>query len=302
MIELSTEVCGFYKIEATSRTGVRRTLADWFPNLITDNGLNLLGTSATWLTWCQVGSGSASPAFGDTTLASRVAGTNTRSLDTSGSQSSAPYYTWRRVTYRFAEGVAAGNLAEVGVGPATSGNLFSRALILDPGGTPTTISVAADESLDVTYEFRYYPPVADHEFSLTIAGVTHAVVSRASGVTGNDIVTGWNIALNGTDAALAVNAGSVTAFSGSIGEITGSPSGTGSNRSTIVNATYSAGSHHRDGTAVWALTAGNHVGGIGAIRVRHGIGTYQLGFTPNIMKNNTQVLSMTFRHSWARRP
>lgn len=301
MIELESKVAGMYKIEAVKSDGSRRVLADWFPNLITDNGLNLIGSSSTWLTACQVGAGSTPPAFGDTTLASRIAGTTTISATVSGAQSSAPYFTWRRNTYRFAEGVASGNISEVGVGPVVTGNLFSRALILDPGGTPTTISVAADESLDVTYEFRYYPPVTDNEFTLTIAGVTYDVVSRASKVT-TDSAAGWSVGLAvGQGSEFSPSAGTSQAFSGAIGPIAGSPSGVASSRSTVVDASYSAGSHYRSATVTWALGAGNHAGGIGAISFNHGIGFYQIGFTPTIPKDNTKVFSITVRHSWARK-
>lgn len=139
ILELHTEVEGWFKFEAISEDGTRRVLADWFPNLITDQGLNQMGTLATWLNACQVGSGSTVPAVSDTQLVTRVAGTTTIQSTVQGIQSTPPYYASRTRTYRFAAGVATGTLSEVGVGTtATVGNLYSRALILDGAGNPTT--------------------------------------------------------------------------------------------------------------------------------------------------------------------
>ena len=301
MIELKSLVAGMFKFVAVKRDGSRRVLADWFPNLITDNGLNLIGDAfgGEWLRYCQVGTGTAAPNVLDTALASRIAGTFTVSASTSGIQSSAPYFVWRRNTYRFAEGAATGNIAEVGVGASATGNLLSRARILDGSGNPTTISVAADESLDVTYEFRYYPPTVDNTFSLTIGGVEYSVTSRAALVT-TESTLGWSISAEG-QAPTMDNLNLVRVHNGAIGVITAQPAGTWSNASSVTNAAYSAGSHYREGTATWALSAGNLAGGITAMAVRHGIGMYQLWFSPAIPKDNTKVFEITVRHSWARK-
>ena len=40
--------------------GSRRLCADWFDNLITNQGLDYIGSSSTWLSACQVGTSSAS--------------------------------------------------------------------------------------------------------------------------------------------------------------------------------------------------------------------------------------------------
>lgn len=294
MIELESKVAGMFKIEAVKADGSRRVLADWFPNLITNYGLNYIGSSTDWLNCCQVGSGSTPPNVADTALASRIAGTSTINSTVDGNQSSAPYFVWRRNTYRFAEGVATGNISEVGVGPSINGNLLSRALILDSGGTPTTISVQSDESLDVTYEFRYYPPATDNTFTLNISGVDYSVTTRAASVTSS---SDWTLNFMWRGSLL----GSARAYNGAIGSITGSPSGAGSAASSKVDASYSANSHQREGTVTWALNSGNLSGGIGAITVQHGIGLYQLGFTPKIPKNSTKIFSITVRHSWARK-
>lgn len=288
-----TQCAGWFKIEATRPDGTRRVLADWFPNLILDGGLDRMGANSDYLSWCQVGSGSTAPVAAQTALVNRIAGTNTGQKSVSGAQASAPYYGWYRRTYRFAQGVAAGNLSEVGVGWATSGSLFSRALILDGGGSPTTITVLSDEVLDVTYELRRYPGTVDLTGTVVLDGVTHNWVSRAAGVTDSWHWTGtWQMAPDWT-----------AAHTGDIGTVTAlNPSGTGEIMSTTPLA-YSSGSYARASTVSAGLNQTNLSGGIRSIVIGCGrAGRYQIQFDPAIPKDNTKVLSLTIQHSWARRP
>lgn len=290
-----TQCAGWFKIEATRPDGTRRVLADWFPNLILDGGLDRMGANADYLNWCQVGSGSTSPVAAQTALVNRIAGTNTVQASSTGAQASAPYYGWSRRTYRFAQGVAAGNLSEVGVGWASTGSLFSRALILDGGGSPTTITVLSDEVLDVTYELRRYPGTVDLTGTVVLDGVTHNWVSRASGVTAAGVWTG----------ASAMALDYAQSFNGDIGAVTAlNPSGT----SAIMSATplaYSSGSYTRAATVSAGPNDSNLSGGIRSIVIRSNsaaTGRYQIQFDPAIPKDNTKVLSLTIQHSWARRP
>ncbi len=183
MIHLEQKVCGFYKLEAVkkSKSGkeTKRLLADWFPNLITTAGLNYMGTNRSyafntstrggWLTYCIVGSGNTTPAFTDSVLANKLAATSSMTAMTLTVESTSPYYRKMVLKYRFAEGVAAGNLAEVGIGWSSTA-CFSRALILDGGGNPTTITILSDEYLDVTYEYRIYPKETDDTGTVIFTG------------------------------------------------------------------------------------------------------------------------------------
>jgi len=207
----------------------------------------------------------------------------------SGVQSSAPYFGWRRKTWRFAQGAAAGNLSEVGVGWATSGSLFSRALILDSGGTPTTITVLADEFLDVTYELRQYPVTTDNTGTFVLDGLTYDWVSRPANVTSSFVPNA------------AMNSASINYYNGAIGAITGSPSGTGSGLLTPTPQSYSTGSYSITFTLIASITQANLAGGITAARIIGSGFDYQFGFTPAIPKDNTKILSIDYTHSWARK-
>ena len=289
-----TQCAGWFKIEAIRPDGTRRVLADWFPNLILNGGLDRMGENGDYLNWCQVGSGSTAPIAAQTALVNRIAGTNTHQASVAGAQASAPYYGWYRRTDRFAAGVAAGNLSEVGVGWATSGSLFSRALILDGGGNPTTITVLSDEVLDVTYELRRYPGTVDLTGTVVLDGVTHNWVSRAAGVTDSRYWAGTSeMALDWP-----------RAYNGDIGAVTAlTPSGTSGTLSATLLA-YSSGSYTRATTVSAGLNDSNLSGGIRSILISSysGVGSYQIQFDPAIPKDNTKVLSLTIQHSWARRP
>jgi hypothetical protein len=121
----------------------------------------------------MVGSDNTAPANTDTILKTFIAANNTRTAATYGVNSSSPYYRWNKYTYRFNEGVAAGNISEVGVGWLVTGSTYhcwSRALILDGLGAPTTITILSDEFLDVYYEVRFHPTEVDKTGTVVFTG------------------------------------------------------------------------------------------------------------------------------------
>ncbi|WP_043767481.1 hypothetical protein [Algiphilus aromaticivorans] len=305
-IKLHSQCAGFFKLEAVKRDGTRRLLAE-FENLITDFGLDLMGTSNSWLRYCHVGSGSDAPNANDTTMASLVATTNTKQSSTGGNQSSAPYYRFMRNIYRFGEGVAAGNLAEVGVGINSSGNAdyaFSRALILDGNGDPTTITILSDETLDVTYEFRMYPPTVDTTGQIELRGTTHDYTARAANVDSGSSAFGWTMGEDGLRAIEYTNGGRFQCLESgaSLAAITGRPS---ANSSTSGNSastsSYVNGTYERSATITWGIDTANFPSGIGGFLVQLGWGAYQFVVSPDIDKTDSDELTIEFSHSWGRK-
>ena len=297
MINLREECAGYYKIEAVKADGSRRILADWFPNLILDAGLNRMGSAGDYLDFCQVGSGSTAPANSQTSLVSRVAGTNSVVADTFANSGAAPYFARRTIIFRFGAGVATGVLSEVGVGWASTGNLYSRALILDALGSPTTITVLADESLDVTYELRMYAWTGETTGVITLNSVLHDVIQK-SALSGE-----WAIA-----ATAELNAGNLlssnpfTAYTGDVSAgLDGQPSGTNIGTVGAVAAAYVPSSLERVFNITAGLSQANNASGIGALLLPIGWGKWQIGFTPNIMKTASDILTLQVRHSWGRK-
>jgi hypothetical protein len=285
---------GRYKLEAVGLDGRVRPLAE-FDNIITNNGADLLGNSPTLLAHCCVGTGNTTPSVTQTALTSYVSDTTTQNFATSGAQSTAPYFGTTTIQYAFAIGAATGNLAEVGIGPQSGGtNLFSRALILDGGGSPTTITVLSSEALYVTYQLNQYVPTSDVTGNITIAGTNYSYTLRAQNATS----ASWALASGDR----LYNNGVV--YNGTIGAVTSSPSGATSGGATTSAPAYSTGSFSFSGTSTWGLTSGNLSGGITAASCTFGQtngsrGQFQVGFGTPIPKTSSFVLTLSFSTSWA---
>lgn len=309
---LKIGMSGHYKMVAIKKDGSKRVLADWFANIILDSGLNRLGTGGAW-DRAQVGSGSTVPDVGQVSLVSLVASTTTVQSTTAGTDTPTNTYAWARRTYRFAEGVAAGNLSEVGIGwSAVPAGLFSRALIKDDLGNPTTITVLSDEVLDVLYEVRAYPTIADQTATLTISGTSYTFTIRPGYLSGNQSnLTYW------PDQLVSLMGGGVTganeyrlgwyayAAGATLGPVTGFPTGTGlvvpSNTGNTYSftAAYVNNSYQRQCRVRMGLTAGNEP--FSVLALVSSVGNWQMSVSPNLPKDATKILSLDFTLSWARK-
>lgn len=297
-VETKTRLQGRYKIEAVGQDGRRRMLADWFPNLITDLGADMLGAAfGNPLTYCAVGSGNATPLPTDTALQAVVGSTTATISSSRTAQASPPYFGTLTKIYNFPAGTATGNLSEVGVGDTAGGiSLFSRALILDGSLNPTTITVLSTEALYVTYQLNQYVPTADVTGTVNIGGIDYGYTFRASNATsaGN-----WAFFQGGDPPGISA----AGIYNGVIGAITaGGPSGTSAGADSNINDAYSTGSHTLTGTSTWNIATGNF-GGVTAAAVNFGTsaisrGSYQVGFDATIPKDSSHVLTLSFRNSW----
>jgi len=181
-LKAAVELKGRYKLRVHDGRGNNRLETDWFDNLITDNGLNLIGETKDFLANFSVGSGSTAPANSDTALVSEVATTGSTASATVGSVSRSIDAVQRECSiireYEFGEGVAAGNLSEIGIGWYNT-NLFSRALILDGALSPTTITVLSNEFLTVTYELVINQPTTDFSALISVDATGTATAAHA---------------------------------------------------------------------------------------------------------------------------
>ena len=283
---------GKYKIMVGKKPGgiesEQRIVTDWFTNLITDGGLNHLGTSSFSISsrYCQVGEGSTTPSVEDVNLTDYVAYTDTStSTDTVDIQS---LYQQRVTTYSFGLGVAAGNLTEVGVGWDSTTNLFSHALILDAEGSPTSITVLSDEYLTVVYSYRIYGLLADSTGSVTFTGNiagTYNWTLRHGKFNGGFISNPFDYVLY------------ARAYDGSIGIINSDPSG---DSDSLDCTAYVSGSLTTSVTVSASIEQGNLASGIKSIRFH--LGEYwQVEFDPVIPKTDQDTLSITFEMTWGRK-
>ncbi len=291
---MHAELSGHFKLQVFRPDGSMRQEVE-FDNLITDTGLEQYGlqNGADILPLCVVGTGSATPAFSDTTLGTQLAHSDNITAQSLFNEVSAGYVRIRR-TFRFAAGVATGNLTEVGIrSDNSSGSLFSRALILDGSNAPTTITILSDEVLDVTYELRIYKPAADVTGTVTLGGTNYAFTIRPANSTASD----WaSPQLSATAYRFATYP---SAYSSGIAAENTSPSGTLGNGDVPVAQTYVNGSKQRDFLISFGLSA--VTANIGSLLFNSNFGIYQIGFAPVVPKTNANVLSLTVRLSWARK-
>ena len=302
---------GKYKIMVGKKPGgvesEQRIVTDWFPNLITNGGLDRLGSTSfnNSSYYCQVGTGNTNPTFADTQLVNYLA--NVYIDSSADSRNLVTLYQQRINTYLFGEGVAAGNLAEVGVGWATTGSLFSRALILDSGGSPTTITVLSDEYLTVVYSYRVYGILADTTGSVTFTGdiggtygytIRHGhfpeVYSR------KDAGFYPGSAMNQSFCEYQSNYYYTNyVYDDIIGAIDESPAGTAVSVG-YTTVSYSTGTYTTNTMITLSPAQGNLVSSIKSIRFQLG-GVWQVEFDPVIPKTDQDSLALTFELTWGRK-
>lgn len=302
-------VKGFYKLEIRDNKGELRDTLE-FENLITDNGLDLLATNSRFPEFCSVGSGSNVPTVSDTTLQLYVIGKR-------GNIPLISYYGYFnnqsyggtpdhecicRGLYEFGEGEAQGNLSEIGIGPNINGtNLFSRALIRDINGNPTTITVLANEFLTVTYYLYVYPPLTDVVGS--VSGYNYTL--RASEVNAVGGGNGWTFAQNGAQGwnklFFNLTGGSKQgAYGGAIGTITTSPASDGNSAftDTRTNNAYTPGTYTRSGSFKFDISQANF--NVRSFSFHFGVGKFQVEVDPVIPKKNTDELTIYVNVAWFR--
>lgn len=299
--------------------GTGEVVLPWFDNLITNAGLDSLalgyGDSGAGdkLSYCQLGTNATAPAFTDTALGARVGAASLFS-QTKGI-GAGNLYVWRKAVFRFAAGSVSGvNLSEVAVSIASTGTVFSRALLKDTGGSPTTITLAADEILDVVYELRVYVTNGTTTATFTIDGVSTSVEVEIlnfpadaswSGTDINDKIglnaIGVCICLNGANQG-GQNRMAKTAYE-SNAALSGSSAGLGG-----VADAYVAGSYQRTYNANFGLADANFGTGVGGLHVTPvagpsdswGMGKYHFRFTPKIAKTNAKTATIKYGVSWGR--
>ncbi|WP_417436413.1 hypothetical protein [Idiomarina abyssalis] len=302
MISVKNAVEGRYKFRTRKASGEITQETGWSDNIITNAGLDYMADKGALIYKCVVGSGTTPAAATDVVLENQLALTTTRDSDGTGWTSEAPFYAWSRTRFSFGEGVAQGNLSEVGI-LTLHDVLFSRALIVDSNGNPTTITVKSDEFLDVFYESRFYghyPAVTD---TVVINGTSHAVsiylyyINHPSyGVAWGSQGTSQSGLSTGTSPQISYNAPAEYALSPLPNQIGLSNPGMNNTRRPYV-----PGSYEHIADFVLPLDRGNHAQGIAAIGFTMGSCSYALHFSPNIPKTENDILSFTFKHSWGRK-
>lgn len=311
-------VSGEYRFQVSKNGKVIRDTG-FFPNLITDNGLNLICNATEPsdnayrfffsesgpLYSCYVGEGGTQPAASDTQLVSRITTASSVQESVSATSSNARGYAEIVIAYRFDAGEAAGNVSEVGVGPSPT-SLFSRALIRDANGDPITITVLDDELLTVTYRLRLAIPQQDIlqtimvdiggtnvETNVTIRPYATELYSVTS--TPSSHAHGWGIKRTFGNGANSVNTTSATDL---FAPTTATPTPSSVSATSVALDPYTNNSFQRTASATFATTISNRP--IAVWCYSFGPGSFQVKFDPPINKTNQQALRLSFGYQVAR--
>ena len=305
--ESKFEFAGYFQIEkhqvdadGSEIPGSREVIAPWFQNLITNGGLDMLAAPNS-SQFVQLGTSNTTPQFTDTALGNRIAGVQRNNI--AAGPSGAGYVSCVQ-TYVFAQGAVVGIIAEIGTSQASATSaLFSRALILDGSGNPTTLNITAIDVLTVTYQVRLYPSQADVVSTIGSYTTTTRVVDGLN----SQRALNW-IGLIGT------NSGGAFGNTTHNGPLAGWSDPQPNNASGISSsggsaATYVAGNHYRDISVSFSVSQGNAGGGgITVICIAWDATggnarlpwKHQIHFSPPIAKDNTKTLDVVSRLSWGR--
>jgi len=299
MIKMKERISGHIKLEIlTSDMKVR--FSSKFSNVITNEGLNYIVSqpySPTGLSGrCYVGTNNAIPTEADTfSTMTSVGWTGTILSQSWGWNDPGDYYGYERV-YQFtpASNIDGYALAEICF--AYNDVAWSRTLIKDIDGDVTTITLADDEYLRVTYEIRTYPPTGDVTGAIDISGVTYDYTLRPC---------------KREDAGFAPNRDGALRYGWvyETNDLTSEdeyPIGTNSLYNGIEFSIYSQDSYYRESSFFWNVGGGNYTGGIavvvfGYFQVKF-VAQVDLGtpFFTNIPKTDTNELTLTIGSTLAR--
>jgi len=277
-----------------------------FPNLITDAGLNFIG-SGTKLddlyTTFAVGTGTTPPAVTDTALESSIATTTNDegATDLDTTQSSPREYSSRKRTRVFLETEANGDLTELGW--VYGGLAVNRSLFKDVAGNVTTVYKTNNDILKVVYEYKIFAPQGDVSgtFDLGAGSGSTSYIIRPQNVNN---ALGWG--------ALRTSMGDYSTPFAKVHETMALGSRTGDNdpspsdeESSNTFTTYVTGSFYRDMEYVWTYPDANFSTGISLITWNPWYASgdraiWQMFLSSSVEKTNLNKFTIKFRQSWDR--
>jgi hypothetical protein len=300
-------VQGFYYVDLLDANSgeVKQHLE--FPNLITDAGLDLIGTGTkldTAIGTLAVGEGGSTPSVSDTALDNEIASTTFDGgvADSDSTQTSPLEFSARKRTRIFLATEANGNLTELGWKFGTV--LVNRSLFKDANGDTTTVFKTDKDVLQVKYEYRIFAPLFDVTGSITIgppsSGSTVYTI-RPQNVNQSD---GWLALLDDmgdySDPFAKVHQSST--FGSRTANNDPSPS---DEESTSSFSSYTSGAFSRDMNYRWTPPDGNFGSGINLVTWNpwHSSGInaiWQMHLSQSINKTVDNRLDLTFRQNWSR--
>ena len=236
-----------------------------------------------------LGTGTSTPLPTNTGLDNKIVAASC-SVNKLYSNSAPDYAVANKYSTRFNAGAINNTITEIGLRVNLDGYITaSRSLILDNNGNPTSLTVAENEYLDISYILTYYPNLTETTGTFELDGVTYEYLNKPINVTnislnfrGNGYL-GGNLKLRLSDNNTPVDITTALSSSNSTGSIS---------RSTYITGTYK-----QRFQVTLELNQGNFDTGIGSVTVHSGfIATNwnRITFTPKLPKDNTCQMTFQF--------
>ena len=284
----------------------------FFPNVITNLGLDALGNNHNLFNYCAVGGGNSTPLHTNTKLDNFLAvGSQISSeskYDYDPVRDTEFYKCSKTVGYRFT-GLDNKNISEVGLVIDYRPELHSaltRTLIKNSAGEPTVITVLSGEILELQYRLWQVFDLKDKDQVVTamIDGVEVPVnvKIRLAGVGGTNINNGWSY--DSIVGRGVMYSGSLQFGTGEIGGITGKNSGiTSLSPGATSWEAYQPSTYKRKFYVNASITDAVHP--IRSFLFFTGLGAYQGRFGTvdgdlPIDKTKQDILQLGFEMSWGR--
>lgn len=305
---------GFFKWELKRAGKVIRDSGGFYPNLITNIGMDRLGIGPdplTFMNQAKVGTSPVAPTFADAGCTTPIGPYVIHDTETAPTYVAGPPEYWRKTyTYKWVEAQSNGNLTEIALHMVSAGTpVFAHQLFKDALGNPTVIVKTNLDQLFVTYEWRIYIPAADVNSVVSISGVNYDVTARPCNTTSADA---WgNLTLNGPADATSIrgNSGESNVLVARVA----SPNVNNifnTDASDLSRTLYVNGNYYVENKYVWDIAQANYPTGIGLIAISSAGGSvnpsgnyYQFCFvTTKLPKTNVKKLTLFIRRSWVRYP
>lgn len=202
------------------------------------------------------------------------------------------------VTFNFALGQLSGNISELGVNMTSTGTasntlVHARALVVDGGGNPTTITVDATEQLILTYTLAMEADAADQVYT---------VVADNAGVPTNiEVTSRWASSCDCViylGSLLGAGSGSQV-YNGALNAFNVNPGGsfvTGPTPSPV----HSSAAFSKDVVFNFLTAVGNVSGGISALKNNALNSVVKIGFNPPLPKDASKTLEIRIRSVYGR--
>ena len=305
---------GEVKVIVKRADGTVRLDTGFFPNVITNLGLDALGNDRILFNICAVGGGNSTPLNTNTKLDNFLAFGSQISSETKYDYNPVRdtefYKCSKTVGYRFT-GLDNKNISEVGLvsdARPERHSALTRTLIKNSAGEPTVITVLSGEILELQYRLWQVFDLKDKDQVVTamIDGVEVPVnvKIRLAGVGGTNIGGSWNYS-DTVGRGITYQGNNALQFgTGEIGEITGQISGYSVEPFIGMDwEAYQPSTYKRKFYVNTPITEAVHpirsflfFTGLGAYQVRFGT----VGGDLPIDKTNQDILQLGFEMSWGR--